>query len=628
MATESGAADGAWRLERGATVIAGGGVRFEVWAPRVRGLDVRLVGGAADTRAPLNEIADGVFTTTLADAAAGADYVYHVDGRDRPDPVSRHQPHGVHGPSRIVDPRAFRWTDDDWRGREMADLVIYELHVGAFTATGTFDAVIEHLAALRALGVTAIELMPVAEFPGARNWGYDGVYPYAPQSTYGGPAGLKRFIDAAHRADLAVLLDVVYNHLGPEGNYVPEFGPYFTDFYRTPWGAALNFDRAESDEVRRYVVDNARYWVTEYHLDGLRLDAVHAICDASARHVLEEIAAAVHAQAAALGRRVVAIAESDLNDPRLVRPRERGGFALDGQWSDDLHHAIHAALTGERTGYYVDFGSVDHVAKALSDRFVYDGGRSRYRRRRHGAPATDVPADRFVVSIQNHDQVGNRARGDRLATLVSFERQKLAAALLLLSPYVPLLFMGEEYGETNPFLYFVSHSDPALITAVRDGRRREFAAFGWREEISDPAAETTFFRSRLAHARALEPEHRELLALYRELLGLRRRERALRPGAARVRVARDAEAGWIALRLDADGGAALLAMFNLAEEPTTVRLDDACAGGEGWEWTLRLDTDASAYGGRGIPVSIRWPAAAAAVSIPPTTALLYRATGD
>ncbi|MGH7823102.1 MAG: malto-oligosyltrehalose trehalohydrolase, partial [Candidatus Binatia bacterium] len=363
-------------------------------------------------------------------------------------------------PSRIVDPGAFRWSDDAWRGVELGGLVFYELHVGTFSGAGSFDGVLERLGDLASLGITAIELMPVAEFPGTRNWGYDGVHPYAPHDAYGGPEGLKRLVDAAHRAGLAVVLDVVYNHLGPEGNYLAEFGPYFTDRYATPWGDAVNFDGADSDEVRRYFLDNALYWVSEFHLDGLRLDAVHAIYDFSARHILEEIADAVHALAACLGRNLHVIAESDLNDPRLVRPREQGGFALDAQWNDDFHHAVHTALTGERIGYYADFAGIDPVAKVLKDRFALDGRYSRFRRRRHGREARDLSPARFVVFTQNHDHVGNRPRGERLASLVPFEKQKLAAALLLISPYLPLVFMGEEYAESRPFLYFVSHGDP------------------------------------------------------------------------------------------------------------------------------------------------------------------------
>jgi maltooligosyltrehalose trehalohydrolase len=612
-----------WFLERGANVQPGGTVRFSVWAPLAQEVGVHLCSDRGETTVHLEGKGGGVFEGTVEGVGAGTDYSYTWDGRDRPDPVSRYQPHGVHGPSRVVDPRGFHWSDGEWTGREMADLILYELHVGAFTEEGTFDAAIVHLPALRDLGITAIELMPVSEFPGGRNWGYDGVHPFAPQSTYGGPEGLRRLVDAAHREDLAVILDVVYNHLGPDGNYLGEFGPYFTDSYRTPWGPAMNFDGPDSDAVRRYFVDNALYWITEFHVDGLRLDAVHAIFDFSACHILDEIADRVRAQAGQLGRRAVVIAESDLNDPRLVRSRNRGGYGLDAQWSDDFHHAVHAALTQERDGYYRDFGGVAPVAKALRDRFVYDGRRSCYRRRRHGAPASDVPADRFVVFMQNHDQVGNRAQGERLAQLVSFDQQKLAAALLLLSPYVPLLFMGEEYGETNPFLYFVSHGDPALVEAVREGRRREFAAFAWRGEVPDPQAEETFTRSRLERARSAEPCHRELLALYRDLLQLRRTEVALRPGDAEHRVASDPEAGWVTRSFVREGAPALVAAFNFGQKLRGITLDNPSDA----LWHLQLTTDAERYGGTGSQVVSPLTGTELHLTIPQCSAVLYRAEG-
>ena len=382
----------------------------------------------------------------------------------------------------------------------MADYVIYELHVGTFTPEGTFDAIIPRLASLRELGITAIELMPVAQFPGERNWGYDGVQLYAPQHSYGGPDALKRLVNAAHAEGLAVVQDVVYNHVGPEGNYLAEYGPYFTNVYRTPWGPAVNYDGAHSDEVRRFIIENACYWVREFHMDALRLDAVHGIYDFRAVHLTEALTERVHDLADALDRHVEVIAESDLNDPRLLRPVELGGYAMDAQWSDDFHHAVHVALTGERVGYYEGYakhGAIAAITDALEHRFVFRGQYAPHRRRQHGAPADDVSAEHFVVFIQNHDQVGNRAAGDRLGALVSLDALKLAAALLLLSPYVPLLFMGEEYNEPAPFQYFVSHSDRDLVAAVRKGRHEEFESFGWAGEVPDPQAESTFERSRI-----------------------------------------------------------------------------------------------------------------------------------
>jgi maltooligosyltrehalose trehalohydrolase len=580
-------------LERGAVPLADGSTRFSVWAPKARLVEVALTRDGMAESHPLVREPDGVHSATVRRVPAGSDYSYRLDGGpDRPDPVSRWRPEGVHGPTRVVDPAAFQWSDAGWRGLETADLAIYELHVGAFTAAGTFDGVIERVPALRELGVTALEIMPVAEFPGGRNWGYDGVSLYAVQSTYGGPNGLKRLVDAAHRAGLAVLLDVVYNHLGPEGNYLGEFGPYFSDRHRTAWGQGFNLDGPDSDEVRRYLVDNAVYWVTEYHLDGLRLDAADRIVDLSPAHVAEEIGEAVHVQGKALGRRTLVIAEIDANDPRWVRGTDVGGYGLDAHWSDDFHHAVHVALTGEGTGYYADFADPGAVAKALAERYVNDGRYSAYRRRSHGRPAVDVPADRFVVCIQNHDQTGNRARGERLAALVSPAALRLAATILLLSPYVPLLFMGEEHGETNPFLYFVSHGDAALVEAVREGRRREFATFAWAGDVPDPQAEDTFEMSRPDWERSGSPAGARLRALYRDLLRLRRSEAALRPGAAEVRVRDDEAARWVAVRYEREGQV-LEGIFNFSSDARVLPLDEAL------RWVVVLSSDAPGYGGSG-----------------------------
>jgi maltooligosyltrehalose trehalohydrolase len=395
--------------------------------------------------------------------------------------------------------------------------------VGTFTAQGTFEAVIAHLDELKDLGITAVELMPVAQFPGNRNWGYDGVYPFAVQDSYGGPTGLKKLVNACHHKGLAVVLDVVYNHLGPEGNYLRDFGPYFTDRYRTPWGEAINFDGPHSDEVRRYFIENALSWITDFHLDALRLDAIHAILDFSAQPFLEDLALAVKEQAERLNRQAHLIAESDLNDTRPIRPRDLGGYGLDAQWNDDFHHALHTLLTGEQTGYYCDFGKVQDLAKAWRNGYIYDGEHSPYRRRRHGNSSRSIPAHRFVVFSQNHDQVGNRMLGERLSSLVPREGLKMAAGAVLLSPFIPLLFMGEEYGEPAPFQYFISHSDPDLVEAVRRGRREEFSAFQWKGETPDPQSEETFLRCKLNHTLGREEDHRILREFYRELIRLRNR---------------------------------------------------------------------------------------------------------
>jgi maltooligosyltrehalose trehalohydrolase len=459
---------------------------------------------------------------------AGDRYLFDIgNNRLRSDPASRSQPEGVHGPSAVVDTR-FPWTDRSWRCGELADWVIYELHLGTFSTPGTFDAAIGQLDRLRDLGVTAVELMPVAQFSGTRNWGYDGVYPFAAHASYGGAAGLQRFVDRCHDCGLAVVLDVVYNHLGPEGNYFRDFGPYFTDQYRTPWGEALNFDGPASDQVRSFFLANALMWQTDFHIDALRLDAVHAIKDTSAYPFLAELADSCRERAGELSRPFYLIAESDQNDARLVRPAELGGYGLDAVWSDDYHHAVHSLLTGEHEGYYQDFGELDHLARAYRSGFAYSGQHSPFRDRRHGNSSEDVPPWRFVVCCQNHDQVGNRARGERLGALCDWESVKLAAGLALLSPHIPLLFMGEEYGESAPFLYFVSHQDPELVRAVRQGRRDEFARFTWQGEVPDPQDEATFQQSKLNPEAAGHGRGEVLHRLYRTLIDLRKTVPALR----------------------------------------------------------------------------------------------------
>lgn len=513
----------------GALGLADGAVHWRVWAPRAERVELVLMtdeerGGYAMVREQR-----GYFSHTAAPIADGQRYAYRLNGGpERPDPASRWQPDGVHRASAVLRPAHFVWSDDAWTGVPRADLVLYELHVGTFTPEGTFEAIISRLSALRELGVTALELMPVAQFPGTRNWGYDGVHPYAPQQSYGGPHGLQRLVDACHAAGLAIFLDVVYNHLGPEGNYLHEFGPYFTDRYHTAWGQAINYDDRGSDAVRAFILDNVRMWIEDYHIDGLRLDAVHAIYDFSPRHILRDIKETADALASAWGRQVHVIAESDLNDVRLLLPPERGGYGLDAQWSDDFHHTVHACLTGESQGYYVDYGRREDSPKLLEQVFILDGCYSRYRDRRHGAPANGLSGARFVVCIQNHDQIGNRATGERLGTLVCPPAQRLAASLLLLAPHLPLLFMGEEYGEAHPFLFFCSFGDADLVESVRSGRRQEFAAFRFPEKVPDPQAESTLAASCLTWSWAEEPHKAGLRRLYQDLLTVRRHWPALR----------------------------------------------------------------------------------------------------
>ena len=548
------------------------GTTFRVWAPRCRTVDVVIEGRRPE---PLNARADGLFERPIPGLAAGTRYQYRLDGeRYRPDPVSRFQPEGVHGPSVVVDPASYSWTDHQaFRGHALSDLVFYELHVGTFTAAGTFEAVIPHLPQLVDLGVTAIELMPLAEFPGSRNWGYDGVHLYAPQSTYGGPRGLRRLVDAAHGVGLSMFLDVVYNHLGPEGNYLGEYGPYFTDRYKTPWGSAINFDGLDSAGVRRHFVDNARYWVREFHLDGLRLDAVHSIFDTSPVHVLTELADAAREEARQRGRPVHIVAESHDNDRKIVLPAAEGGLGLDAIWSDDFHHAVHTRLTGERGGYYMDFAEGRGLARAIAEGFAFQGEPSDYFGRNRGTPSADLGGERFIIALQNHDQVGNRAVGNRLSTVVSFAAVKAAVALMFAAPALPLLFMGEEYGETAPFQFFTSFLDPALVEAVRRGRAAEFVRFGWEGKIPDPSEPATFLRSRLSHPLAGAPRHRELREYYRQWLALRRSHPALgasdKPGA---RCEEDATGSVLTLSRPGSDGLGVRLVVNLTGTPQPLAL--------------------------------------------------------
>lgn len=553
----------------GSNYLGHGRCRFRVWAPLARTVEVHVVTPREQFIA-LEPRERGYFETIVTGAEPGWRYFYRLDGGEEwPDPASRFQPEGVHGPSEVIDPH-FAWHDQGWRAPALDQLIIYELHVGTFSEEGTFDGVIPQLDYLKHLGVTAIEIMPVAQFPGGRNWGYDGAYTYAAQNTYGGPDGLRRLVDACHRQGLAVILDVVYNHMGPEGNYFRKYSEdYFTPCYRTPWGDAINFDGAGSDEVRAYFIENALYWVRDHHIDGLRLDAVHAIKDFSAIPFLEQLAEAVHEEARRSGRRIHVIAESDLNDTRIIQGRDGGGMGLDAQWSDDFHHAVHALLTGERAGYYADFGDIHHLVKAMGEGFVYTGEYSPSRRRSHGRSSRQLPARRFVVCSQNHDQIGNRMLGERLCAL-SPEAARLAAGLVLLSPYIPLLFMGEEYGETAPFQYFTSHTDAMLVEAVRKGRAEEFSAFAWNGEVPDPHSAQTFVRSRLNHALRRKSPHRELLELYRELIRLRATVPALSQLSKESQEVRALSDRVLMLRRWREASQAA-AIFNLGEEETQAR---------------------------------------------------------
>jgi len=600
----------------GAHLMEGGGCAFSVWAPRAERLVLEWESAETGRKRLVDMRRDGdVHVAQVEEARAGDRYFYvFEDGRKRPDPRSHRQPLGVHGPSEIVDLRriaALARAGESRPRKPLCDWVIYELHVGTFTPEGTFDALASRLDYLVELGVSAVELMPISPFPGERNWGYDGVAPYAVHEAYGGPEGLARLVSAAHARGLAVILDVVYNHLGPEGNYLREFAPYFTDRYETPWGEAIDYDGEGSGPVRAWAIENAAFWVRIFGVDGLRLDAVQAIHDhGEPPHVVAEIGRAAQEAGG------VVIAESDLNDPVVVEPRPEG-WGLDAQWSDDLHHALHALLTGERTGYYEDFGEAADVAKALSQGFVYDGSRpSRFRGRNHGKSPGSMPAEAHVVCIQNHDQIGNRARGDRIAQLAGLEAAKLGAAVVLCSSGIPLLFMGEEYAAPQPFPFFTSHGDPGLVKAVRRGRRHEFSAFRWQGEVPDPQAESTFLSAKLRDEDRERPPHDGILRLYRELLALRSSHPALRGTGRKERSSAEVLSDSI-LRLERWGEGRRLALFaSFAREETSVR-----PGLEG-SWKLLLDTADRRFAGPGglAPETLK---TAQALRLAPLSASLY-----
>ncbi len=508
-------------MKVGSHYLGNGVCEFIIWSPLKEELAVHLV-LPEEKLLPMTKQEKGYWYLKADNIKPGTLYYYRLeDASDKPDPASHFQPQGVHQASEVIDHGNINWQDSQWAGVSLDNMIIYELHVGTFTDEGTFKAIIPRLSNLAELGVNALEIMPVAQFPGDRNWGYDGVYPYAVQNSYGRPEDLKQLVDAAHQQGIAVILDVVYNHFGPEGNYVADYAPYFTETYKTPWGSAINFDDAYSDGVRNYFIENALYWLENYHLDGLRLDAIHAIYDLGAKHILQEMAEKVEELSQKVGRKFYLIAESDLNDVRVIRPKELGGYGVDAQWSDDFHHSLRTVLTEESRGYYADFGSCEQLAKAYQNTFVYDWQYSPFRKRYHGNAASDRQGHQFVVCSQNHDQIGNQMLGERLSDLVDFESVKLATGALLLAPYIPLLFMGQEYGEESPFLYFVSHGDPDLVEAVREGRKKEFTDFHLEGEYIDPQSLEDWGKKTAG-------KHRVLWQLYRELIQLRRTIPALK----------------------------------------------------------------------------------------------------
>lgn len=539
---------------------------FRVWATVPKKVELRW----NEKVLPMKESKNGWWTVEVPDAKAGDDYGFLLDGEGPfPDPRSAFQPAGVHQCSRLVDPSAFQWTDQEFQARPLSSAVIYELHVGTFTSSGTFLSAIERLDYLKALGITHVELMPIVEFSGDHGWGYDGVDLFAPHRAYGAPDDLNKLVDACHARGLAVILDVVYNHLGPSGNYLSKFAPYFTKKFASPWGEGINFDGPESGEVRRFFYDNALMWLRDFHFDGLRLDAVHGIIDTSATHFLEQLKLEVEGLSTQLGRHLVLIPESDLNDPRLLWSRERGGYQLDAQWSDDFHHALHTVLSGERVGYYSDFGQISDIAKALRHAYVYDGQFSAHRRRIHGRPADGLNGRRFLGYLQNHDQIGNRARGDRSSRLMSLGKLKIGAALVLTAPFVPMLFQGEEWGASTPFCYFTDFREKELAQAVCEGRRREFAAFGWKpEEIADPQARESFEGSKLKWDELDKQPHSEILDWHKKLIQLRAAEPVLSDGDLKnIQTRFDEDNRWLVVERSG-----VCIVCNFAEKPQRIPL--------------------------------------------------------
>lgn len=515
-------------MKIGSNYLGKGRCEFVVWAPFREEVDVHIV---SDKNQIIPMVKDewGYFKVIAEQINPGTLYYYKLQGeQERPDPASHSQPNDVHGPSEVIDHSQMKWTDRGWTGVPLEEMIIYELHVGTFTPEGTFEAVIPRLQELSQFGVNAIELMPIGQFPGNRNWGYDGVFSYAAQHSYGGQQGLKNLVNAAHQQGISIILDVIYNHFGPEGNYMDAYGPYFTDTYKTAWGNAINFDKEYSYGVRNYFLENAIYWFEEFHIDALRLDASDNIFDIGVKHFLQELSEKVAAFSNKQGRKLYLTAENDLSDTKIISGINTGGYGIDAQWNDAFHHCLHTILTGEKSGYYQDYGTVELLAKAYKEGFVYSGQYSPFRKRFHGNNSSQIPGNQFVVFTQNHDQIGNRMLGERLTHLVSFEALKIAAGVLLLSPNVPLIFMGEEYAETAPFLYFVSHTDPSLVAAVQEGRKKDFAAFHLEGEFVDPFNTDTFHKCLLNWEKQHEGKHKVLRELYKSLIVLRRTIPALK----------------------------------------------------------------------------------------------------
>lgn len=573
----------------GAVYAKDGTCTFTVWAPEKKKMILHLV-SLQQRKVEMTKDESGYFYTKLNDVTPGTRYFFMPDGKeDIPDPASYFQPQGVKGPSEIIDHYAFIWEDTAWRGKPLEDLILYELHVGTFTEEGTFEAIIPRLDDLLDTGINAIEIMPVSQFSGERNWGYDGVFPYAVQHSYGGPEGLKKLVNACHKKGIAVILDVVYNHIGPEGNWFGHYAPYFTGTYRTPWGNAINFDGEWSDGVRDYFSGNPVYWFSQFHIDGLRLDAIHAVFDTSAEHFWELCHRRIKTLERQVARPLYMIAESDFNSPKVVTSIGQGGVGFDAQWLDDFHHALYVLLDERGKKRYEDFGSLEQLEKAYNEGFVMSGEYVKFRKRRYGASSAGIPANRFFVFNMNHDQVGNRIRAERLCMLVDFERLKLAAAAVLLSPYIPMLFMGEEYADEAPFFYFISHEDPDLIKAVREGRKKEFAAFASEGEPPDAYAQETFQASKLSWSKRDEGKHAVIRAWHKQLISIRQNLVAMKSYARKDFKASIVGANALLLHRK-HNDAHILCLFNFAEDECIYN-----TGGYAAQWRKVLDSKDSRW---------------------------------
>lgn len=555
-------------MEAGAKYLGNNRCRFTVWAPGKKKMVLHIV-HPSEQKIEMNSDDMGYFTTEV-ETPAGTKYLYIIDDAEKglPDPASQFQPEGVHGPSQVVDHTSYKWNDSNWKCPAFEDFIIYELHIGTFTGQGTFESAIEKLDLLTDVGINAIEIMPVAQFPGNRNWGYDGVFPYAAQNSYGGAEGLKKLVDACHQKGIAVILDVVYNHQGPEGNYIEQFAPYFTDHYQTPWGKAINYDAEWSDGVREFYSNNAVYWLQNFHIDGLRFDAIHAIYDFGAVHFWEVVHEKINALEKKNNRCYYTIAESDLNAPRVIHPVEKNGFGFTAQWLDDFHHAIYVLLDKEGAERYTGFGSIQQLAKGYSEGYVHSGEFVEFRKRKFGKSSAGIPGNKFIAFINNHDQSGNRIDGARLCSLIDLDLTKVATAMLFLSPYIPMLFMGEEYGDKSPFYYFISHSDKDLIKAVQEGRKEEFKQYiKPGQEFPDPQSEEVFNGSKLKWEKRNSGEHKIILEWHKELIRLRNENAVLKnfdKECIRAEVLN--EAGLILHRKDATGKKELVALMNVSEK--------------------------------------------------------------